>query len=313
MKHHLKKKPNLSEENGFSLITVILIAGIVGLLGTHAALMLTNTLRGNKSAQISDELISIKRVLIDKANCQNTLESKSCPSGGDYFPLKDDNGKTIGSIHGKYWKLGAWTLRASCDDVEMTVEYARTDSSGSFLKDPLTKKNQGWKKLFEDSDLSCSSIVKEISGISDSGTSCNVNAGICPDKQRKKWILITGDLNYDPNWDTADCSRAEWRHYSGFVACPKGYRPSGGGGECNIPPWGGILVSSRLVSPKSSFKLQDYSKPGFPWHTMYTNYAEEYGWYVDCCAPGPNSTTVDGGHPATKAKDQIYVICMPEK
>lgn len=312
MSHNQAQRPDLFEERGFGLISVILIACFVALIGTYAALMLTNSMKGNKSAQMTDELISVRRVLLDKVNCKNTLEKRSCPSKGGYFPLKDDNERTIGSDHGKYWKLGAWTLRASCDATEMTVEYARTDTQGSFLKDPFTKKVQGWKNLFEDSELSCSSSVQNLSGKSKSGASCNVNAGICPDQKRKSWKLITGDLDYDPNWDTADCSRAEWRHYSGIVRCPAGYKPSGGGGECNIPPWGGILVSSRLISPNSSFKLQDYSKSGYPWHTMYSNKSNAHGWYVDCCAPGPYSTSPDGGHPAAKAKDQIYVICVPD-
>lgn len=313
MDYNHRLMPDLTDERGFSLVSVMVAMGLLVLVGIAATSMLSNTFKGNKSNQMTDELISVKRVLRDKVDCKKTLDKQSCPSKGKFFPLKDKADRIVGSNFGDYWKLGSWTLRASCDAVEMAIEFARTDSHGSFLKDPFTQKMQGWKNLFPDGDLSCSSEVQELSGKKGPVSNCNAKSGICEDQTRKKWKLITGDINYDPNWGTSECHAPNFRHFTGMVRCPAGYIPSGGGGECAIPPWlGGILASSRIVSPHSSFKLRDESKPGYPWRTMYTNDTNQYGWYVDCCAQDPKKKSPDGSNYQAKGKDQVFVFCVPD-
>jgi len=80
-----------------------------------------------------------------------------------------------------------------------------------------------------------------------------------------------------------------------------------------MAPWLGILASSRIVSPHSSFKLRNDSKPGFPWQTMYQNKTNQYGWYVDCCAPDPLTKAPDGVNYESVGKNQAFVICVSEK
>lgn len=306
-------KPIRCDERGFSLVSILIAAGLIAIGGVIVSSILTKTMKGNKSVQMTDELTSTKRILRDKVDCKKTLDKQSCPSNGKYFPLKDKSDRIIGANHGKFWKLGSWTLRASCNAEDMTIEFAQTDVQGSFLKDPLTNKVQDWTKLFPDGELSCSSTVEDLFGKKSTKTVCNVESGICPDQTQDDWKIMTANLNYDLNLATSICHDPTMRHFTGVAMCPAGYIPVGGGGECAIPPWGGILASSRIVSPFSSFKMKDDSKPGNPTHTMYTNNTKQFGWYVDCCAFNPSEKAPDGLNFKSMAKNQVYVICVPDE
>jgi len=163
MEYKHRFMPNRLDERGFSLLSVIVAMGLLAIVGIAATSMLSNILKGNRSNQMTDDIISVKRVLREKVDCKKTLETQNCASVGAFFPLKDKSDRIIGSSFGGYWKLGLWTLRTSCDATDMVIEFTNTDSHGSFIKDPLTQKIQGWKNLFPDGDLSCSSTVQELS------------------------------------------------------------------------------------------------------------------------------------------------------
>jgi len=311
--HEILIKSFRRDERGFSLVSILIAVGLLGLGGVILSSILTKTMKGNRSVQMTDELTNMKRVLRNKIDCKKTLDKQSCPSINKYFPLKDKNDRIIGVNHGKFWKFGSWSLRALCTEEDLNIEFAQTDNHGSFKKDPLTNKTHGWDNLFLDGELSCSSIVKDLSPNKPPKTGCKVESGICPDQMRADWKIMTADLNYDPNWKNSECHGPVLRHFTGVAMCPVGYVPAGGGGECAIPPWGGILVSSRIVSPFSSFKLKDDSTAGFPMRTMYINNTKQFGWYVDCCSFNPNEKAPDGLNFKSTAKSQVYVLCVPDE
>lgn len=72
---------------------------------------------------------------------------------------------------------------------------------------------------------------------------------------------------------------ADGNHYEGTVKCPPGYRAIGGGVNCQLPPRGGFMLSSRA------------NKDGT-------------GWTADCCID------IKGGEPLSPNPDRMYVTCL---
>lgn len=83
-------------------------------------------------------------------------------------------------------------------------------------------------------------------------------------------------------------SGIERKHWGASIFCPPGYIATGGGGSCQIWPYGGTMLENRPVGHLPSGRATGSS-----------------GWYVDCCVYTDGRTRPD----ASGDNGWGYAVC----
>lgn len=158
----------IGDDRGFSLTSVLVAVGIVGIIAVALSTTVLNGVKGQKRVELKGELETMRRSLLEGLDCAASLPTapSSCPctdSAGTpgytcpanaYFELQSKTaGRTMIGVNagdvsaGK--KIGSWYFRASCTPTQVVVEAARKGAGGAFLKDPLNGRLDSWAPLFK--------------------------------------------------------------------------------------------------------------------------------------------------------------------
>jgi hypothetical protein len=255
----MQGKDRRTEEQGFSLITVLIGIGIVGILATAVTRLVDFGQKGSKSNELSYDRSILRHYLYQNLSCQHTVPQSPSPlcKGDPYVPIKDDNQANILKMNGPAGdKLGEWVIRARCmgSQQKILIEYSRRAADGSVLKDPLTGKLQDWSDLFPGYQLcrrsfSSSSLPVRTQTMDFKGSNGCDSGG-----------LVGGVLDVK-------------RRYSVTMSCAPGEKAVTGGAQCEHmkPGWTGPLGFKQAIIGKGSNLVASFPTP------------DGKSWYAECC------------------------------
>lgn len=137
-----------------NLVALLMAIGLGAIALTYFSGTFVNMWKGEKRAQIHDELAAIKFVLLNRVYCDNSLKVDTCSSAGTLISLYDRFNRKIIGNSGSGTKIGSWTVRAECgyQGESIIVRAAILKDSGSltstnsshFEKHPITKNIENW-------------------------------------------------------------------------------------------------------------------------------------------------------------------------
>lgn len=139
-------------QRGDSIIALVMAIGIGGVI---LAVIVTTMQQQEKSARVTAKDLAVtelRQQIRRTVACSETLAGKACagatPNG--FFALKRKDGSVVGTQQGTTWKLGDWSLRGSCSNKGLHVDYRPTKTPS----DP-------WRSLFTDADggLGCADVI----------------------------------------------------------------------------------------------------------------------------------------------------------
>ncbi|NRA67199.1 MAG: hypothetical protein HRU19_22135 [Pseudobacteriovorax sp.] len=209
--------------SGMSLISVMIATAILGVIVVAFMRMTTNTMKSTKSSQLKDDLVSMRRVIRDRVDCQQTLTPAVC--GANFFGLRDRDGNLLGVANLGAMRLGEFHYRASCDNVSMTIEFSRLADANNFARDPLNNRELSWRNLFPTGDVGCRDFF------AGAGPGA-CGQPFCPE-QRRNYAVGVGTLSRAPGGvgcaALVEAGSLKEEHYVGTAFCPPGFVAVGGG------------------------------------------------------------------------------------
>lgn len=152
-----------ASQRGASLISVLVAAGLVGVVALVGAKLTANLGAGTRRAELRGEREVIRSLIYNEIDCAATFATAgidpaapggSCTStsapGGQSGPyLRLARRTADGNVHyltdvpgsGGAAKVGDWSVRVSCSAAEqsLVVRVARPISGGGFARDPLNE------------------------------------------------------------------------------------------------------------------------------------------------------------------------------
>lgn len=178
--------------SGASLPSVLVAAGIMGIVAAGMGQVYKTSFRSQKRVENNQERTRIADSLVQRVDCKKTFAGVTpgtCPGGvNGVIALKDASNNTFVDGSGNASKIGDWAIKASCNSSagEVSVNIAASKSniplstaSGSslFLKDPLNEQLLDWShsksSLFLSGTGLCRSHFSAGSGLCDAGTEGN--------------------------------------------------------------------------------------------------------------------------------------------
>jgi len=131
-------------EAGFSLIEVIISAGLLGLIAYVAQTQMLLNMKFNKLNNDRYELIEVAHDIERLIDCSSV--PKVCPvSAGTYLDLKSKKGGNL-ITKDRTSTIKDWRIAAECAPQNtILVRGAKVDKKGAFVKDPLNGKLMDWK------------------------------------------------------------------------------------------------------------------------------------------------------------------------
>lgn len=125
-----------ASQRGFSLIAVIVAAGLLGIVAVAFNQVQRNAFQGLKGSDTKLELTIIRKRVLDNISCTQTLGIQpttnlpvACPA--QTVVMRRENGAALFPSN----RVGQWAVQARCSQGGLTV---RVNRKG---KDPLTKKD----------------------------------------------------------------------------------------------------------------------------------------------------------------------------
>jgi prepilin-type N-terminal cleavage/methylation domain-containing protein len=149
------KSPS-STNHGFSLVELMIGVAIMGFLAVGFAKYMKNSFESQKHLEIRGDLDNLKRNLQQNLSCEASLPAGPCVDD-TWISLKNKKGGVIvPSNTTKGAKIGEWSVRAFCKDFVLKIQYAKLNSSGTAVSDPLLKnKILDWKDLYPEGLEKC--------------------------------------------------------------------------------------------------------------------------------------------------------------
>jgi hypothetical protein len=295
-----------------SLISIV-VSSAIGMMVAFGIMKLTSTInRSNKHTELKGDMLLLRQSLADTIDCDQTWTSNSVSTVTDCYPsnpnpkpllLKNRSGGNVtGALSSGTFSpanvesdttfsgsgaMGEYYLRAYCDtSVNSLVVRIAKKGGADFAEDPLTKRKMNWGNassnpiLGSATRLFCSSKF---------GSSACLPGSTFPTCNYANYKTRTAALTHILTPPPAKCNSAAapWTgdHWAGQVFCPTGYRPTGGGANCQIPlpkGQGGFILTSMINGTGD-------------------------GWYIDCCGVTALTTPVGDTIP-----DAVFVTCVPE-
>lgn len=130
----MKVRSRQQQKLGFSLVELLVGAGLLSVLALVGSRLLTNGVQGSKALSNRYELTVIKDTMLRRLDCYKTLgvsppltSALNCAAYANVVP-RDKNNNVLSS-------LGPWAIRAGCNDNSVVLKATRPG------QDPLTKKD----------------------------------------------------------------------------------------------------------------------------------------------------------------------------
>lgn len=127
-------------QNGFSLVEIVVALAVSSVVGLAFLQLNDATMKANKSNELKTDLDEIKRTIVSKISCDNTLGAARPSTCSGSQVLKDKLGNDIAPKG----KLGLWNIEAVCEPIGsskkngLSVYATRKLGEDKYLKDPLT-------------------------------------------------------------------------------------------------------------------------------------------------------------------------------
>lgn len=262
----------MTEDQAKSKTRAAIALGITALLLAAAGIALYQfvwKVEGTRDPRVMrSDLLAVRRLLREQMDCRETVRGTACD--GTFFPIKSKEGQVLGKYEHRAWRIGDWYVRGSCDGISLRIETARLASDTSFVPDPTRPGAvYDWRPLFAGKALMCEGQVPKAI-ISCPNPPCRFSSdhytvrigALSP-------VKGTNGCNYDKNSV----------HFYGEVECPPGSIAVGGSANCQIPPWGGLMLTNQVMQDKGT------GRPS--------------GWKADCC----------GSEKAPVYENGLAVIC----
>jgi hypothetical protein len=259
--------------NGFSYFELLIALGVMSVVGMVFLQLNDTTMKANKSNEFRSDLDEIKRIIVSKISCNDTLGPARPSTCSGTQVLKDKLGKDIAPGG----KIGSWNIEAICEPIGkparngLSIYATRKRADGYFLVDPI--RNLPWDRKHPSSSLfeagtricaesfgfpvvaSCPYKIESINFEDRTVVCAKLNIAPCPPKE-----YLTGVVD-----DVRTCARAPiCRAFSGRAT---GAGNQGGANSPNedcanrggVPgaDWGGYIkaVTNRYcMSPHSTSK-----------------------------------------------------------
>lgn len=227
-------------QGGFSIVGVIIAAGIVGTISVFLMDQILTATRAQLSVEKRLEVSGIKQRLMFEIDCANTMAginpATDC-SPTNYIPLRNKANAVIGFANGtgsfanSRQIEGQWFVRGTCTtapNASLEVQVALQGSNpATFGKDPMTRQDLNWtnKKgtIF--------------GGDNDETTFCSTEVGGAgpPPPPPSAWTSgnLVGAGGCQSNYVWGDDGNDEVRnYYAGTVNCPPGLSAVSGSVDC---------------------------------------------------------------------------------
>ena len=107
-----------NKESGLSLISILIAAGILGILAVGASRMMVNSFRSSKNIEQRDERSAIRQAVLRRFSCTRTLGVASptppiaCPAN---ITPRDTRGNNLFGANGRVGN-SIWVVTASCQN-----------------------------------------------------------------------------------------------------------------------------------------------------------------------------------------------------
>lgn len=104
------RKPDLSADAGFSLVTVLVAIGIAGILAVAVSKIMGIGFKGNRSIQNRTDLGHIRNLISTRLDCVRTLGAAPAICDGTAIVMRDSGNRPLATGN----RIGDWTIGASC-------------------------------------------------------------------------------------------------------------------------------------------------------------------------------------------------------
>ncbi len=252
-----------SRSLGFSLVSVMVSVGILGIVLSGVMKMMDLGQKTSKSNELSGERGIMRQYIYESLSCSSTLPpnpSQAC-STDPYLALKSSQNSVFLANNGANGaKLGDWMIRARCrsSQQKLSVEFSRRAADGSALKDPLTGRLQDWSDLFPGYQL--------------------CNKSFAPSPGATQGPVRTASMQYlgSNGCDTGGLIGGVMdvkRRYSITLSCAPQEKAVTGGAQCEFMKagWTGPLGFKQTLAGKGSSLVASFPTP------------DGKSWYAECC------------------------------
>src|SRR4051812_31003760 len=114
--------PYFRKQNGTSIVSVVIIAGIISVVIGSAVSMLSTSFRSISSIHLKGDTEAIRRSILDRVDCDNTIPTQgACPAGDlllfdkNNHPITDALETASGPFQGSGMLFDQWYLKTTCD------------------------------------------------------------------------------------------------------------------------------------------------------------------------------------------------------
>ncbi|NRA66550.1 MAG: hypothetical protein HRU19_18825 [Pseudobacteriovorax sp.] len=193
---------SLRQQTGLSLVSVLVAAGIMGIIATALASLFNNSFRAQSSLNVRVEISAMRRAMVDRFDCNSSLGN---PANAD-IPL-DCNAFTPGPLRDQFGddiSFPGFNTRTSCFNDELRVRLV----PGANQINPLTQ--QPWNPN-----------SRVLRTLFDGLGFCREFFRALPANQPPKSFGGTFQVRVQSNGNRGTCRMAN--QYTGNCTCPSGF------------------------------------------------------------------------------------------